>query len=323
MLVAMDRDGNRVFAEEAEKITDYYCPTCGNRVILKRGNINCSHFAHQSNECEDKWHYDMSEWHCTMQSRFDENFREVVVKYRGIVHRADVLSGNKIIEFQHSPIAQDEIIERNRFYRAAGYKVAWVFDLQEQYDSGSIQSVDRDDSAIMYKWNNPKRFLQCFPIPKEWYKDLVLFFYWIDEGGYEWFNRVIWSTNDGEIPDFKRFIVSEFSDVFEMEDCERLQIERFFETKTDLLNKRLAEVKARYSIKQSGVKGYPQKDYICPRTGKFGLKKYGETACTYCRYCAAIKLQSSGFSSYCCYPVQVNEVDETHPGYECSGVPEF
>lgn len=323
MLVALDRDGNRVFAEEAEKTIDYYCPTCSKRVILKRGSINISHFAHQSNECEDKWHYDMSEWHYSMQGRFDKSYREVVVKHKGVIHRADILLGNKIIEFQHSPIAQDEIIERNYFYKAAGYKVAWVFDLQEQYDLGAIQSVDRSDSSIMYRWSNPKRVLQCFPKPKEWYKDLTLFFYWIDEEGYEWFNRVIWSTNDDEIPNFKRFIVSEYSDNFEIGECERLVVEQFFETKADLLNKHLSKIKASYNIKQCGVKGYPQKNYICPRTGKFGLKRSGESACVYCRYCAAIKLQLKGFSSYCCYPVQVNEINELHPGYECSGIPQF
>lgn len=173
MQIAFDKSRNRILAEEAERHEEYYCPICGKQVILKRGSINVSHFAHQKNECEDKWHYDMSEWHCSMQNRFEQECREVIVKYRGVVHRADILSGNKIVEFQHSPIAQEEIAERNSFYRASGYKVAWVFDLQEQFESGAIQSVDRDDSVIMYKWSNPKRFLQCFPTPKEWYKDLV------------------------------------------------------------------------------------------------------------------------------------------------------
>lgn len=108
-----------------------------------------------------------------------------------------------------------------------------------------------------------------------------------------------------------------------MDECQRLEIERFFETKSDLLNRRLSKIKARYSVKQSGVKGYPQKDYICPRTKQFGLKSYGERACRYCKYCAAVERKQNGFSAYCCYPVQVNEVDEIHPGYECSGVLEL
>lgn len=58
------------------------------------------------------------------------------------------------------------------------------------------------------------------------------------------------------------------------------------------------------------VKGHPRSVYICPKTNVFGLKLYGETACSYCRYCAAIKEMPKGFESYCCYPYQVNEVTE-------------
>lgn len=323
MLIAYGKAGNRISAEEAEKQKTYYCPMCGKQVILRRGETNISHFAHMANECEDNWHYDMSEWHCSMQNRFDEEQREIIVKHNGVVHRADILSKNKIIEFQHSPITKEELQERNNFYKSAGYKVAWVFDLQEQYESGAIQDVERDDSALLYKWSYPKRFLQCFPMPRENNKDLLIFFYWIDAEGYECFNRVIWSAGEDGRPDFKRFIVSEYCLGFECDTCEKMEIEAFFETKADLLNKRLMEINCRYNIKQSGVKGYPQKDYICPRTGNFGLKRYGESACVYCKYCAAIKEYSKGFSSYCCYPIQVNEVLDGYFEYECSGIPVY
>lgn len=321
MQIALDEKGNRIWAGDAEKQVEYYCPTCSKRVILKCGNINITHFAHQANECEDKWHYDMSEWHLSMQNRFKQECREVVVKHNGSVHRADILSGDKVIEFQHSPITYEEIIERNDFYRGAGYKVAWVFDLQDQFISRAIQQTNYE-KAIMYEWRNPKKFLQCFPMPKEQNKELVLFFYWIDAAGFECFNRVTWSSGDG-YPDFKRFIVSEHSDEFEVEKCESLDVEDFFVTKADLLHRYLAKIKARYNKKRSGIKGYPKQDYICPKTGTFGISKFGEEACRYCRYCAALENYQKGFTSYCCYPVQVNEVDEAHPGYECSGIPEF
>lgn len=108
----------------------------------------------------------MSEWHYNMQNRFQPEQREVVVKHMGQTHRADILNGNQIIEFQHSPISMEEIIERNTFYTSAGYSVAWIFDVQEQYDSGSIYPVAHDN-ALIYGWSNPKRCLQCFPLPKE------------------------------------------------------------------------------------------------------------------------------------------------------------
>lgn len=134
MEFAVNKDGIRVHAFNAKKGESYKCPICKGDVILRKGDININHFAHKSNECVDNWNYDMSEWHYSMQQRFPEEQREIVVKYNGQTHRADVLKGKQIIEFQHSPITSEEIIERNNFYNSAGYSVAWVFDVQEQYD---------------------------------------------------------------------------------------------------------------------------------------------------------------------------------------------
>ena len=319
MQIAINTDGNRVLAYNAKNGEDYLCPTCGGNVILRQGSINVAHFAHRSNECVDNWHYDMSEWHYSMQERFPEEQREVVVKYMGQTHRADILHRNQIIEFQHSSISIEELKERNIFYNSAGYNVAWVFDVQEQFDSEAITIMDYD-KALMYKWSNPKRCLQCFPHPKEYNKKLVIYLYWIDEDGYECFNRVIWSTSDYGYPDFKKFIVSEYGIV--SNDSETLlSVGVFFETKDDLLRNLLSELNCRYQIKYLGVKGYPKDAYVCPRTNVFGLKLSGETACSYCRYCAAIKELYKGFESYCCYPNQVNEVTEIYGGYECSNIP--
>ena len=318
MQIAIDKDGKRTLADNAKNGADYLCPICGGSVIIRQGSINVAHFAHRSNECTDNWHYDMSEWHYSMQKRFSEEQREVVVKYMKKIHRADILHSNCIIEFQYSPISIEELKERNNFYNEAGYSVAWIFDVQEQYDSEAITIKDCD-GALMYKWSNPKRCLQCFPQPKEYNKKLVIYLYWIDEDGNECFNRVIWSTGDCGYPDFKKFIVSEYG--MDSNDIEALlSVEGFFETKDDLLKKRLSKLNCRYKIKYSGVKEQPRYTYVCPKKNIFGLKLFGETGCSYCRYCATIKKLPKGFKSYCCYPNQVNEVSEGHEGYECSNI---
>ena len=323
MQVAIDKDGKKTFAYNAIKGDDYLCPICGGSVNLREGSINIVHFAHKpNNTCNDNWNYDMSEWHYSMQNRFPEEQREIVVKYKGQTHRTDILHKNKIVEFQHSPISIDELVERNNFYNAAGYSVAWVFDVQEQYDSKAI-TLTNYDKATMYNWSNPKRCLQCFPKPGEYNKKLVIHLYWIDEEGYKCFNRVTWSTGDCGCPDFKKFIVSKHS-MYLDETESFLSVEDFFENKGDLLKNRLHELNCRYEIKYSGVKGRSRNDYICPRTNIYGqLKLYGENGCLYCRYCAAIKELYKGFESYCCYPNQVNEVTEEHPGCECSNIPSF
>lgn len=74
----------------------------------------------------------------------------------GQTHRADILHRNQIVEFQHSPISIEELEERNNFYYMAGYCVAWVFDVQEQYDSKAI-TIMYYDRALMYKWSDPKQ----------------------------------------------------------------------------------------------------------------------------------------------------------------------
>ena len=321
MNIAIDDKGNRITASSAVKGEIYKCPLCNAKVIVKQGDINADHFAHKSHECLDNWQYDMSEWHYSMQNRFPEEQREVVVRYNGEIHRADILFGNQVVEFQYSPISMEEIQKRNKFYKEAGYNLAWVFDVQQQFDAGQIEDVDFD-GGLMYKWSNPKRMLQCFPIPKEYNKNLVIYLYWIDVDGMENFNRVIWSTGYEGIPDFKRFMVYERG-IYTEDKYEMLNINDFFLTRDDLLNQRLSTLKCRYNKKRSGVRGYSANVYICPRTNKFGLKISGEKACTYCRYCAAIKRLKNGFESYCCYPNQVNEITEGHSGYECCNIPEF
>ena len=174
MNIAIDDKGNRITASSAVKGEIYKCPLCNAEVIVKQGEINIDHFAHKSHECLDSWHYDMSEWHYSMQNRFPEEQREVVVRHNGEIHRADILFGKQVVEFQHSQISIEEVKKRNKFYRDAGYDIAWVFDVQQQFDAGQIEDVEYD-GASMYKWSNPKRMLQCFPMPKEYNKNLVIY----------------------------------------------------------------------------------------------------------------------------------------------------
>lgn len=322
MQIAFDREGNRISADKADKRSAYHCPLCGSSLILRQGDLNIPHFAHKSNECTDGWDYDMSEWHYSMQNRFPSEQREVVVEYMGKKHRADVLDGRQIIEFQHSPISIEEIEERNSFYSSAGYSVAWVFDVREQYASGAIYSVEHD-SGLMFGWNNPKRCLQILPPPKECSKLLVIYLYWVDEDGVECFERVIWSSqNDLQQPNFKRFMVFAYATIDGT--SEKLTVSDFFLTKADLLGQRLSELNCRYQRKYIGDRGHRQNEYTCPRTDVFGLKLSGEKGCSYCRYCAAIcEVYNKHFEIYCCYPNQVNEVTNILSGYECSDIPRF
>lgn len=165
MRFAIDKEGKRVFIEQTHVKQDYFCPECGEKLVLKKGEIRMHHFAHPAHsQCTDSWHYDMSDWHMRWQNRFPLETQEIVKTKDSQRHRADVLlEGKKVVfEFQHSPLTAEEFDERNSFYNSLGYKVIWIFDVSEQYDSGSIENYKSD----LYKWVRPKRTFNNF-IPKD------------------------------------------------------------------------------------------------------------------------------------------------------------
>ena len=253
------------------KHIDYVCPICNGKLILKNGPVNVAHFAHQNlNNC-DSFSSDMSEWHKEWQNVFPKTNQEVVLslnitnkKYitaarnhsfadklyddmsyddflhyidkipiekMNIKHRADVLACGYVIEFQHSPISTREFNERNWFYTACGYKVIWIFDFVEQYETGRINYIDewsnKKDNGSKYRWKFPSRIFRDF-IPqdhkpqyreneygvKEWWNgDITIFFQLYEEDCEEEnssIEKIIWSSIDNHTgtSNFKYFLTS-------------------------------------------------------------------------------------------------------------------
>ncbi len=132
MRFALDSSGNRVFAEISIETEEYFCPVCGEKVKCKAASSKCvrAYFSHLRNSnCTDEWHSDMSEWHYSWQERFPIDCREVVLEKDGEKHRADVLIKDTVIEFQHSPISEEEFLARNKFYLGCGKQLIWIFDM--------------------------------------------------------------------------------------------------------------------------------------------------------------------------------------------------
>lgn len=177
MIFALDKDGKRTYIENTHVNQVYFCPVCGEKMILKKGEIKRHHFAHQPNsQCSDHWHYDMSEWHQRWQSLFPLNTREIVKEKNGVKHRADVLLEDKkiVLEFQHSSLSPEEFEDRNEFYTSLGYKVIWIFDLVDQFDAKEIGYHRKN----VYKWSHPRKTFDDFN-PKD--SSVLLFFqYQID-----------------------------------------------------------------------------------------------------------------------------------------------
>ena len=144
MFVALDENKNRVSIEDAVRGKLYYCPSCGEPLIVKAKESLAvrAYFSHKKGTDCDTFTHDMSDWHLGWQMKFPIENREVVIEKDGVKHRADVFINDTVIEFQHSPITADEIAKRNEFYLSCGYKVIWIFDADDQLKNAWGDSID-------------------------------------------------------------------------------------------------------------------------------------------------------------------------------------
>lgn len=334
MFIAKDKNGKMITAEKAEENKEYYCPICGSPLILKDGPIYATHFAHKADTCNDSWHYDKSPWHRRMQNYFPVENQEVIVEHNGEKHIADVLQDGIVIEFQHSSISMNEFQERNEFYREAGYKVVWVIDLSDAFETyGRIDYEESANGNYYYRWRNPRQYLLPWRKPSDYDRDAAIYFYWHDpEFEMDVLNKVCWSTTDGEgNPDFKRFMVS---DVIELQSYNNLEddgeadpdalrynmtAKMFLMNSYDRLNS-LLKSNERYTVLKMGrAKGFPKGCYICPKTKEFGLK---ERNCYRCKSMIAEEgLKNGGKNLYCSYPEDAVNIDLEGRFYE--GAPTF
>ena len=136
MLVA-DLNEQRIYASEAERGLDYKCPDCTGIVILRRGRIRVSHFAHKPPSCG--WGRGETDAHLKAKLLFKEEFarRGLRAEVEFAIHsppnsrRADVMiwSPNGVpyaIELQHTDLGYEEIELRTRSYIDAGVRVIWI-----------------------------------------------------------------------------------------------------------------------------------------------------------------------------------------------------
>lgn len=164
MIFACDKNNQRIHIDVAAVRQDYFCPSCGALLSQRKGEIRRHHFAHLPNHtCSDTWdgQYDMSSWHFEWQSRFPYDNQEILLSFGNTKHRADILIGRTVIEFQHSSISAGHFGERNQFYYNLGYKVIWFFDLIDQYENGQLIS---DETGTHFRWQHPKNTFNTYDI---------------------------------------------------------------------------------------------------------------------------------------------------------------
>lgn len=316
MEFALNLENRRIHATAADKSQEYFCPICRGRVTPRQGDINAWHFAHQST-CTDAWSYDMSEWHRTWQERFPEEQREVVIEHNGESHRADILTGNCVIEFQHSKISASEFEERNAFYTSAGYKVIWVFDEIEACQTGQI--IDSDDDLDKYIWKWPNRSISSVVPQHSSNVAIILQLAEADDETNDLLLKVEWAILEyGTFANYKRFIVDNGfePDLFSVKGLRDIFLNKKQRFEIFLYKNQP------FQCKCGRVKGNPRDWYLCPRTGN-----WHDGECKKCQhnlineYRKSTAYQKGGLFSYCCYPRKVvNSVDEIHGGYNVPSI---
>jgi hypothetical protein len=206
MKFARTISGERVSADVAEKGNTFLCPCCNASLILKQGEFRDWHFAHTKDaECDGFTERKMTEWHIKRQEEFPDDCREVRLETDGVVHIADVMTGNVIIEFQHSPMNNEMFEERSRFYSKFGTLV-WVFDLREQWKGERINWNQREVGKDYgyFTWDYYSKMLGQYN-----FKDSsVLLFLELDDSG--WGCLVNWNPCYMKYFSGKRFCHADF-----------------------------------------------------------------------------------------------------------------
>lgn len=167
-LFANDYNDNRVHIDDTHSNQQYYCPSCGVPLVVKKGDIRHHHFAHSAHcPCKDSWErnkeYDTSSWHIGWQSLFPQKNQEITLSLGETKHRADVIIGKTVVEFQHSLLPASKFDDRNNFYFNLGYKVVWLFDISALLQKGKI-SYQECQGGLLFLWKNPKEAFNAYEV---------------------------------------------------------------------------------------------------------------------------------------------------------------
>jgi len=128
------------------------CPICNSKLIAKCGNIKIHHWCHKANKDCDNWYEPESEWHLNWKDEFPKEYQEFVMGN----HRADIRTKKRwIIELQNSAISQEEIKEREEYYK----RMIWLLNGETLGKNLNIET--RKNNYVTFKW---KYF------PKSWFK---------------------------------------------------------------------------------------------------------------------------------------------------------
>lgn len=171
-------DGSKTDILDAPRGSHGICPSCGDELIARQGEMNTWHWAHKNGHVCDKWYEPKGAWHCWWQNQFDKAWQEVVIVRKGegeegqeIKHVADICTDEGwIIEFQYSSIQPEMIRAREAFYKnmvwvvcgtrysSSAEKGLALFEEEfSVFEGGIFYAVLPDANAFSKHWRTSKK----------------------------------------------------------------------------------------------------------------------------------------------------------------------
>jgi competence protein CoiA len=145
-LYALDKSGNLISSQSADKQTNYYCLECQGVVRLRGGTHRQNHFYHLdiTPSCRQNG---KSLIHLQVQYYIQKNLPEeesvIEMRFPQINRIADVvwISQKIVFEVQCSWITQAEVMERNLDYLSIGYQVVWILH-DNRFNQSTISAAE-------------------------------------------------------------------------------------------------------------------------------------------------------------------------------------
>lgn len=145
MYIANNQNGDQVFAHDALKGHQYFCPVCSTPVILKTGSIKVSHFSHHHILLCNRYLYKReSILHLKLKHdlylQLNRHY-DVAMEYylESIEQIPDVLIEKDLaVEIQLSRISPELILSRTEGYYKLGMRVMWLLDEKELKREGDF-----------------------------------------------------------------------------------------------------------------------------------------------------------------------------------------
>lgn len=156
MIQAMNSNGEIVQAQFAERNTDYYCPVCQQKVVLRRGEMKIPHFSHIStHDCFSNVYRKESLSHLQGKYMLYRMFgaHQASLEYfiSEIEQIPDILLKEGVaLELQLSVIPVRIVASRTAGYHSLDMKVCWITDYRSLKIEEDILILNYFQQSLIY-----------------------------------------------------------------------------------------------------------------------------------------------------------------------------